>query len=109
MRPDETFLRDIVDAADAIQDFLSGISQEEFLGDDLLRSAILHKLTVIGEAAARLSPPFKAAHAHVPWRDIADFRNVVVHAYFNVDWGIVWTTATDEVPALREQIAAMLK
>lgn len=109
MRPDETFLTDIVDAADAISGFLSGVSRDAFLGDDLLRSAILHKLTVIGEAAGRLSAQLKAAHPQIPWRDVAAFRNVVVHAYFNVDWGIVWDTAVEEVPALRSQVAAIMK
>jgi uncharacterized protein with HEPN domain len=35
-------------------------------------------------------------------------RNLLVHAYFSVDWDVVWTTATDSVPRLAGQIAKIL-
>ena len=38
-----------------------------------------------------------------------DMRNVVVHAYFNVDLGIVWRTATEDLPVLKQQIDELLK
>lgn len=60
MRRDRQFLQDILDACQSIQSFLTDRTAEEFLGDDLTRSAILHKLTVIGEAAARISPELRA-------------------------------------------------
>ena len=55
MRRDELYLSDIVEAADPIASFLSGRGRDSFLQDDLPRSAVLHKLTIIGEAAARVS------------------------------------------------------
>lgn len=97
MRRDRQFLTDILEAADSITAFLANESRESFQGNDLLRSAILHKLTVIGEAAARISADLRSRHPEVPWADIVGFRNISVHAYFTVDWGIVWTTATDDV------------
>ena len=99
--------RQLLSAA-SIESFLAGRSREDFVGNDLVRSAILHKLTVIGEAAARVSAELKAQHPEVPWSDIVGFRNIAVHAYFSVDWGIVWTTATEEVPHLASQVRAVL-
>jgi len=37
------------------------------------------------------------------------FRNFAVHEYFAVDWQIVWVTATEDVPLLREKVTALLK
>ena len=108
MRRDRQLLNDILDSATSIGEFLPGGSREEFVGNDLVRSAILHKLTVIGEAAARVSAELKTQHPEVPWSDIVGFRNIAVHAYFSVDWGIVWTTATEEVPHLASQVRAVL-
>jgi uncharacterized protein with HEPN domain len=108
MRRDHQFLTDILEASESISHFLKGKTSESFRGDDLVRSAILHKLTVIGEAAARVSEELKARHAEVPWSDIVGFRNIAIHAYFSVDWGIVWITATKEVPELAIQIRAIL-
>ena len=108
MRRDRLYLDDILEAVAAISDFLVGISEETFLASDLLQSAVLQKLTVIGEATARLSPEFKASATNIPWSDIIAFRNIAVHAYFSVQWPIVWVAATEEAPLLRTQILALL-
>ncbi len=108
MRRDKLYLADIVEAADAVAAFLAGAERERFLQDDLLRSAVLQKLSIIGEAAARLSKELRDRHADVEWRDIVAFRNIAVHAYFAVQWSIVWTTATQDVPALRQKISQIL-
>ncbi len=104
MRRDELYLHDMVEAAEAVGSFIRGVSRDEFMSDDLRRSAVLQKLIVIGEAASRISPQTRAAHPDVPWRDIAAFGNIAVHAYFSIDWNIVWHTAVTEVPSLKRQI-----
>jgi uncharacterized protein with HEPN domain len=109
MRRDLQFLEDIREAAEAIERFAAGSSGASFSGDDVLRSAVLHKLTVIGEAAARVTAALRERHPEVPWSDVVGFRNVVVHAYFALEWSIVWTTATEEVPQLRRQISRILE
>jgi len=109
MRHEQLYLTDILEAADSISGFLAGLSEEGFLGSDLLRSAVLHKLTVIGEAAARLPVDFVQRHPDIPWADIVGLRNIAVHAYFAVKWSIVWVAGTEEVPRLRGQVEAILK
>lgn len=108
-RRDELYLRDIVDASDAIAGFLTGVSETAFVGSDLIRSAVLQKLSIIGEAAARLSPELRDATIDVPWSAIVGLRNVAVHAYFSVQWPVIWTTATEDVPPLRVQMEAILR
>lgn len=108
MRRERLYLTDIVEAADAIRGFLEGVSEIEFLGNDLLQSAVLQKLAIIGEAASRLSRTFWDAHPEIEWRDIVGFRNIAVHAYFAVEWPIVWIAATEDAPALRDKISAIL-
>ena len=108
MRREELYLTDIVEAADAIQKFLAGIERNAFLEDDLLRSGVLQKLSIIGEAASRLPVKFRQRHPEIEWMDIIGFRNIVVHAYFAVDWSIVWVAATQEAPELRRMVADIL-
>jgi uncharacterized protein with HEPN domain len=80
-----------------------------FLASELHKAATLQKLTVIGEAAARLPQAFRETHPQIEWRDIVAFRNIAVHAYFTVQWDVVWATATDDVPVLRRQVQEMLE
>ena len=109
MRREKLYLTDIIEAADAIQRFLKKIKQNTFLKDDLLQSAVLQKLTIIGEAAARLPREFRETHSEIEWEDIIGFRNIAVHAYFAVEWSIVWIAATQEVPDLKRKIADILE
>ncbi len=108
MRTEALYLDDILDAADAIARFLHNIEKEAFLGDELYQSAVLQKLTAIGEAAGRLSQEFRDRHPEVSWRGIISLRNIAVHEYFGINWDTIWHAATQEVPLLREQIAAIL-
>jgi uncharacterized protein with HEPN domain len=111
-RRDELYLADIMEAADAIRSFLARLDRpdrEAFVNDDLVRSAVLQKLSVIGEAAARVSAETRALDPDIPWHQARGMRNLLVHAYFSVDWDIVWNTATDAVPKLAAQVARMLE
>ena len=65
-------------------------------------------LTVVGEAARRLSTEVRAGYPDVPWQLIGDFRNLAVHNYFSVEWSLVWSMAGRDVPRLLEQVTAIL-
>jgi len=65
-------------------------------------------LIVIGEAAAHLPGDFRKKHNEIEWDDIIGFRNIAVHEYFAVLWQIVWNTAVQDVPDLRNKILTIL-
>jgi uncharacterized protein with HEPN domain len=109
MRREQLYLQDILEACTMIETFLAGVDEATFLSSELHKAAILQKLTVMGEAAARLPQAFRDQHPQIEWRDIVAFRNIVVHAYFAIQWDIVWATVNDDVPALRRQIEAILQ
>ena len=109
MRHEELYLSDIVEAADAIEQFVTGLDRDRFLQDDLRRSAVLQKLTIIGEAAARLPKKFRDQYPEVPWGQVVSFRNILVHSYFSIKYVIVWKTAVEEVPVLRRKVAQILE
>jgi uncharacterized protein with HEPN domain len=78
------------------------------MADELRQAAILHHLAIIGEAAGRLSSQLRDRHAGIPWPLIVSLRNRVVHEYFVLDWVLIWQTIHDDLPRLRDQIAAIL-
>lgn len=108
MRREILYLTDIIEAADHIAAFISGMESEQFLQSELVRSAVVQKLAIMGEAAARVSPELKSREPQIPWAQIVAFRNILVHAYFGIDWDEVWQVARNRCPSLREQVARIL-
>jgi uncharacterized protein with HEPN domain len=108
MRRDAQRLIDILEALDWIAKSIVGRTEAEFLVDETLCYAIAQKLTIVGEAVARLNPELKARYESVPWPDIVGLRNILVHEYFGIWWPFVWQTATDHAPVLRAQIQHIL-
>lgn len=109
MRPEKLYLTDIVEAAQSIARFVMGEIFDEFEQNEMMNSAVLQKLMVIGEAASRLPKEFTNRFPEIPWVDIIAFRNIAVHEYFAIRWDIAWTAATEEVPVLKEQIEEILR
>lgn len=108
MRHESLYLNDIVEAADHIAEFIAGVNFQAFEKSELLRSAVVQKLAIISEAAARVSEESKIRQPEVPWPQIIAFRNILIHAYFGIDWELVWRAATNRCPILREQVVGIL-
>ena len=87
---------------------VAGVTEEEFLYNEMLRYAVAQRLTIVGEASSRVTAEQKLRTPHIPWADIVAFRNIIVHEYFGIYWPLVWQTAVDHAPALRAQVAALL-
>lgn len=109
MRRDQQRLNDILEALDWIAKATAGRTEAEFLADEILCYAVAQRLTVIGEAVARLTAEITARHNSVPWLDIVGLRNILVHEYFGIYWPLVWQTAVDHAPVLRVQVAEILR
>ncbi|MBK5291494.1 MAG: DUF86 domain-containing protein [Acidobacteriia bacterium] len=76
--------------------------------DDRLLSACCYQIAVIGEAVKRLSLITRSKHPEIQWKDIAGMRDRLIHNYDSVDSDELWKTATGDVPALLEQVRAIL-
>ncbi len=108
MRREELFLADIVEAADAIPRYLAGVDREAFVKDEVRRDAVLLKLILIGEGAARVRKAFRKKHPEVKWDRIITFRNLGIHVYFAVNWQNVWAAATEDAPEVRRLVTDIL-
>jgi uncharacterized protein with HEPN domain len=102
-------LRDILTAAKKIEAHTSAMSLDSFRRDEWAVDAVLRNLTVMGEAAGRLPVAFIAQHPEVPWNDVRDMRNLIVHEYFGVDVAIVWETIRKDIPTLIAALEEVLR
>ena len=93
-------LWDMLDAARAVREFVTGRTLEEYLRDRMLRGAVERHVEIIGEAAGRVSPAFREAHPEIPWRRIVAQRHVLAHKYGEIEHELIWRVATEHIPEL---------
>jgi uncharacterized protein with HEPN domain len=94
------YLRDMVQAAaDAIV-FTQGMDFSIFSGDRRTNLAVVRALEIIGEAARQVPTDVRRRYPQVPWQDMADMRNKLIHEYFGVDLEVVWRTVQEDLPQL---------
>jgi uncharacterized protein with HEPN domain len=94
-------LRDILEAAGLIARYVSDTTEADFRADTQKQDAVIRRMEIIGEAAARLSEATRRAVPELPFRKMRGMRNIVAHNYANVDLNIVWQVATIHVAEIR--------
>ena len=105
------YLLHMLEAADRILEYTSGVSEEQFLANQMLQDAVVRNIEIIGEAANNLleaGPEFAAKYPSIPFAQIYGMRNRVAHGYFAVSTAMVWDSVQVDVPELRQQIVTVL-
>jgi len=98
------FLKDILEAIDRIERFMGEKTFDSFVQDDMLTSAVVRQLEVIGEAAKNLPAAVRKRYPDVPWSSMARMRDRLSHGYWTVDYEIVWKVVKEELPALKPRL-----
>ncbi|RLC17867.1 MAG: hypothetical protein DRI57_09210 [Deltaproteobacteria bacterium] len=106
--PDRIRVEHIDEAISEIESYIAGVTEEEFRESSLIRSATIRQFEIIGEAANAVSEEFENQHPEIPWRLWANFRNVLIHQYFGVDYAEVYKTVQNDMPELKSHIRNIL-
>ncbi len=106
--PDRIRLEHINEAILEIETYVEGIDRKEFIQNSLVRSATVRQFEIIGEAAKAISEELQEQYSEIPWRLWANFRNVLIHQYFGVDYPEVYKTIQNDMPNLKSQIEKIL-
>lgn len=107
MRDDRVYLEYVRESVDHVERYVQG-GRESFFTDPLVRDAVLRRMETLADAASHLSTDVQGRHPEIPWRRIADFRNVLAHGYVDLQLDLVWQSVVDDLPPLRAVITAEL-
>lgn len=106
-RDDRAFLEDMLARIILVDEFTVD-GRDAFMQSRLIQEAVIRGLEIIGEASRNLSDALRDDYSDIPWRQIAAFRNFVIHVYWDVNLERVWAVVVDELPTLKQQIEAIL-
>jgi len=102
------YLNDIQRAINNINEYRANLSFDELIQDNMRIDAIIRNLEIIGEAANRIPQEIKNKYSTVEWRKIINFRNILAHEYFGVDYEILWQIITEKLPELLGDIKTII-
>lgn len=73
----------------------------------MVQDAVIRQFDIVGEATKNLTDRCRESHPPIPWKDLAGFRDKLIHQYFGVDISTVWRSVVDDVPFLLEEFAKL--
>jgi uncharacterized protein with HEPN domain len=103
------YVHDILVAVGDAEDFVEGLTFEEFEKDRKTLNAVVRSLEIIGEAARNIPADIREKYGTVPWKKMIGMRDKVIHGYFGVNAKTLWTTVRDDLPPLKQLVQKMLK
>jgi uncharacterized protein with HEPN domain len=98
----------MMEAIGRIAQYTSGLTREGFLADRMRIDAVVWTLSIVGEAAQRMSEETRKRMPDIGWRQIIGLRNRIVHEYFGVDTAIVWEIIAHDLPSLGLRLTSVL-
>lgn len=90
---------------DDVENFINrfGRDYNTFVEDRAYFNAVSMCIFQIGELANSLTEEFRQkTNNEIPWRMIRGMRNVLAHSYGEIDEEVIWETANNDIPKLRE-------
>ncbi len=103
------YIMDILSAIESIESFVEGMSYEDFRKDDKTLSAVIRKFEIMGEAAKNVPRDVREKYKHIPWKEMAAFRDKLIHFYFGIKSELVWNTIKLDLPRLKKEVKRVLK
>lgn len=84
-------------------------AKEEIEQDDVLRYAVERSFAVIGEATKRIPESIREKYPHIPWKEMAGMRDMIIHEYDEIDIDEVWGAIEKDIPKVMEDINKLLE
>ena len=108
MRDDRERLLDILDSISLIEKYLL-LNKDLYHLNEMELMGIVRCIEIIGEASRCLSEDCKNKYNQVPWRQISNMRNILVHQYFEIDTDRVESVIKKNIPELKVSVEGILK
>jgi len=104
IRDDRVYLSHIIDSLQQIAAYTANLDYAGFSNARIVQDAVIRQFEIVGEATKNISEEFRTRYPVIPWKDLAGFRDKLIHQYFGVDISLVWRSVVEDVPFLLEEL-----
>lgn len=101
-RDKNLYLEYILESINAIEDYVKYMEFDEFINDRKTYQAVIKEFEIIGEAVKNIYEDLKEKYPDIKWRRIIDFRNILTHEYFGIDFLTIWNLIFNNLPELKK-------
>lgn len=84
-----------------------GDSYDAYINDSDYRDVVCMNIFQIGELANQISDETQEKVGDIPWEKMYGIRNIIAHAYIQVDDRIMWETIKEDIPQLKKQLETL--
>lgn len=98
------FIDDIRESTRLIEEYTKNLSESDFKKDTKVQDAVIRRLEIMGEAVKNIPISLKEKNKHVLWFEISNFRNLVIHSYYEVYQNRIWETIKEKIPTIKESM-----
>ncbi|GHT62814.1 DUF86 domain-containing protein [Bacteroidia bacterium] len=100
----QMYIDDIITAIDRIFEYTESYDFIKFKRDYKTVDAVIRNFEIMGEAAKNIPAEVKEQYPDVPWNEMYSLRNRISHAYFGIDYEIIWDIIVNYLPYNKDQI-----
>ena len=96
------YIEHILESIKLIQEYLGDCNKKQLSENHMMYDAILRNLQTLSESVQKIPDEIKKDYPQITWKDIAGFRNILVHNYLEgIDCDIIWVITKNELPKLQ--------
>ena len=101
-------IEDILISIRLIEEYVGKIPKEEFNNNQKLQDSVVRRLEIIGEAVKNIPDTFREKYPEIQWKKISGLRDIIIHAYFNIDLDLTWDIIKKDLPNLKKEIERII-
>ena len=89
-RDDDLLISDMIECCVNIFEYTNEMNANDFINDRKTIDAVIRNFEVLGEACKKVSEDLRTTNTFIEWKKISDFRNILIHHYFGINYEIMW-------------------
>jgi uncharacterized protein with HEPN domain len=106
---DQKYLGRMLEAAQDAMEFMKGRTRDDLNEDKQLTLSLVKSLEMLASSAEKVSKACRSDCKPIPWVEVIEIKQQVVHTYWEIDRDWLWEKMTVDLPEIINALEVLLK